>query len=270
MIRYDKNINSELVKAVRNYNAKISRLESKGVQTRLEKVSLRTIRREVIDRKELVSYIKEMRKFGQRGVERIAFVDTYKHPITEYELLVAKNRQKRAIRLAEKKIEQAEKVTITTGGEKEIETLMGTDYVSDLKANLQRLKEQKFAKTLSKSKKAKIVQASRSVLRSETRAKANQGNFFDILRQAAGFSQVPTSVVNHIESVLRKLDAVQWEMCRNGEQLIIALIEKYNMVQDAKAEHNKNELESLRIDIANILNQLDGTVDEIFEYYSGK
>lgn len=266
MIRYDSNLNSALVKAVRNYNAKVARLERKGIETTAEKVSLRTVRREFQDRRDLLAYIRELRTFGKRGVERIAFVDYYKNPVSEYEIAIAKSRQRRAIRMAEEKIEEAKGVIKTTGGTQELESLMGTDYVANLQANLQRLREQTFTKRLSKTEQAKIIRSSRSILNVGQTAERARGNFFEILKKECDFADMNGAYEN-IRSKLGQLNAQNWELARNGEQTIVALMENYPRMSEAKSDAEKERLKS---DLQVLINTLNNTVDQVVEYYSGE
>lgn len=266
MIRYDSNLNSALVKAVRNYNAKVARLERKGIETTAEKVSLRTVRRDFQDRRDLLAYIRELRTFGKRGVERIAFLDYYKNPISEYEIEVAKSRQRRAIRMAEEKIKEAKGVIKTTGGEKELESLMGTDYVAGLQANLQRLKDQSFTKRLSQTEQAKIIRSARSILNIGQTSERARGNFFDILKKECDFAEMNGSYEN-IRAKLSQLNAQNWELARNGEQTIVALMENYPRMSDAKSAAEKERLKS---DLQVLIRMLENTADQIVEYYSGE
>lgn len=266
MIRYDSNLNSALVKAVRNYNAKVARLERKGIETTAEKVSLRNIRREFQDRRDLLSYIRELRTFSKRGVERIAFIDYYKNPVSEYEIAVARSRQRRAIRMAEEKIQEAKRTTKTTGGVEELENLMGTDYVANLQANLDRLRGQSFTKRLSKTEQAKIIRSARSILNAGQTAERVRDNFFDILKKECSFAG-RWPVYDEIVSKLSQLNAQSWELARNGEQTIVALIENYPRMREVKTEAEK---ESLRNDLQLLIDTLVRTCDKIVEYYSGE
>ena len=76
-IRYDDKLNKQILKTVRNFNAKVARLEKEGIESPVEKVTVRQLKQDFTDRRELLSYMREMRKLSQRGVERIAYVDRW-------------------------------------------------------------------------------------------------------------------------------------------------------------------------------------------------
>ena len=265
MIRYDSNLNSALVKAVRNYNAKIRRLESKGIDTKLEKASLRTVRKQFQERSDLLSYIRELRAFGKRGVERIAFIDRYDNPVTDYEINVAKSRQRRAIKMAEKRIEEAKGFIKTTGGEEELESLMGTDYVNNLKANLQRLKENKFTKKLSQTRQAQIIRSARAVINIDKTNERIRSNFFEILEKECDFAGVSKVTYQKIVDKLGNMNAMAWELARSGEQTIVALMENYPQMRESESEPDK---QYLRNELKMLISTLESSVDQIVDYYS--
>ena len=93
-IRYDEKLNKQILKTVRNFNAKVARLEREGVSLPVTKVSVKAIKKDFSDRRKLMSYMRELRKFSQRGVERIAYVDRWEKEYTLYEFKVAGIRQR--------------------------------------------------------------------------------------------------------------------------------------------------------------------------------
>ncbi len=68
-IRYDKQLKNEIYKAVRSFNAKVSRLEQKGVSAALlpERVSTKTIKQNYTNRRQLRSYLKSLQEFTSKG-----------------------------------------------------------------------------------------------------------------------------------------------------------------------------------------------------------
>lgn len=68
-IRYDKQLKNEIYKAVRSFNAKISRLEEKGVSAALlpDRISSKNIKANFGTRKQLRSYLKTLQEFTSKG-----------------------------------------------------------------------------------------------------------------------------------------------------------------------------------------------------------
>lgn len=68
-IRYDKQLKNEIYKAVRSFNAKVSRLEKKGVSSALlpDKVSTKGIKANFTERRQLRAYLSSLQDFTSKG-----------------------------------------------------------------------------------------------------------------------------------------------------------------------------------------------------------
>lgn len=266
MIRYDENINNQILKTVASFNRKLRRLEKAGIDTNLQKVSTRAIKKEFESRRELESYLKELRRFAKRGSEKIALVDRYGNEYSRYEVSTARARQRRAIKVAKTKIAQAKKITRTEGGEKEVESLMGTDYVNNLQANLENLLNKKFTQNLSEAQQARLLRSAQRILGTERYQRAIRSNFYDILRKEAELANVDSSKIDFIIESMDKLGDQFFEIARNGEELIVAIEEKYPQMKDATTQAERDSIAS---EIGVYVDALYESIPDITEYYSG-
>lgn len=68
-IRYNKQLQNEIYKAVRSFNAKISRLQSKGVSAALlpDRLSTKSIKANYTNRRQLRTYLKSLQEFTSKG-----------------------------------------------------------------------------------------------------------------------------------------------------------------------------------------------------------
>lgn len=68
-IRYDNQLKNEIYKAVRSFNAKISRLERKGVSAALlpDRISTQNIKQNYTNRRQLRSYLASLQDFTSKG-----------------------------------------------------------------------------------------------------------------------------------------------------------------------------------------------------------
>lgn len=239
-IRYDNKLNREIVKTVRNFNAKVSRLESQGIDSPVEKVKIREIKRNFQNRRELESYLRELRKFSQRGVERIAYVDRYEKGWTLYEFKVGGIRQRRAIREAERLLAEAKKKHRTEEGVPGPETLMGTDYARNLEANLTKLRGTRYnQRKMTASKKASVLRATKRILGSQAFQLSIKDNFASHLRilgEAAGLDQ---SYIEEIITAIQKVDPRDFERLRATEEIINSIETYYPMWKDARTKQEK-------------------------------
>jgi len=264
-IRYDEKLNKQLLKTVRNFNAKVSRLEKQGVAVPVEKVSVRQLKKDFTDRRELQSYMRELRKFSQRGVERIVYVDRYEKEWTRYEFKVGSIRQRRAIREAERLLAEAKKTHRTEEGVPGPETLMGTDYARNLEANLSKLKEARYnQKTMSSASKATILRSTKRVLGTlsyQIAIKDNLIRHLHVLGQAAGLDE---SYINEIAAALRKVKAKNFEKLRATEEIINSIETYYPMWKDART---KQEQKAVGNSVRPFIISLHDNINEILGDY---
>lgn len=239
-IRYDDKLNKQILKTVRNFNAKVARLEKEGIESPVEKVTVRQLKQDFTDRRELMSYMREMRKFSQRGVERIAYVDRWGKKYSLYDFKVGGIRQRRAIREAERLLAEAKNMHRTEGGIPNPQTLMGTDYANNLEANLSKLRDTRYhQKKLTSEKKAQLLRASKGVLGSKKFQHAVKENFFQHLRVLGRAAGLDDSYIEEIVSVLKSVPPKSFEQLRSREELINAIETFYPQWKDAKTPTEK-------------------------------
>lgn len=70
-IRYDKNFNKEIQKVVKNFNAKITRLEATEQEILPDKTSVKELKTIYKDRRQLKRKLKQLRKFSEKGMEKV-------------------------------------------------------------------------------------------------------------------------------------------------------------------------------------------------------
>lgn len=267
-IRYDKKLNQEIVRTVRNFNAKVTKLERQGAELNFGKVSIRELKQDFKKRNELISYLKELRKFSQRDVERIAYVDRWGKKYTAYEFKVGYTRQRRAIHEAERLLDEAQKAHRTEGGTPGPQTLMGTDYAENLKANLEKLKTQRYhQRRMSAAKKAQMLRASTKVLGSKKYQFAIKDNFFQHLRILGEAAGLPSSYIAEIEHILKNVPPQDFEKMRSAEELINAIEEYYPQWKDAKTPTEKMAIGQA---VRPLIVALHDNVAKIVEVYTGE
>ena len=96
-IRYDRKLNQEINKVIRNFNQKVARLEKEERELLPSKITKKELKRETGTRTELKRRLKELQKFSKRGAEEIV---TTKEGfrLTRYDINVLKTQRSRAKR----------------------------------------------------------------------------------------------------------------------------------------------------------------------------
>lgn len=128
MIRYDKKFNSYLNRVVRNFNAKISRLQKQGYTHLPNKVSVRELKNSYDERRYLKTKLNELRRFSRRGAENL--VKTNSEVIfNKWEIQNLQIQRRVQLSRLTRQLKKYQKTRITNFGKLEIPTL--SEYESD-------------------------------------------------------------------------------------------------------------------------------------------
>ena len=120
-IRYDRKLNQEINRVIRNFNQKIARLEKEERELLPSKITKKELKRETGTRTELKRRLKELQKFSKRGAEEIV---TTKEGfrLTRYDINVLKTQRSRAKRQLTKEIRKLETTKPTVFGREQYST----------------------------------------------------------------------------------------------------------------------------------------------------
>ena len=95
-IRYDKKLNQEINRTIKNFNQKIARLEKQERELLPSKITKKDLKSSVYTRAELQRKLKELQRFSKRGAEDI--IETKGGvKLTQYELSNIKRENARLI-----------------------------------------------------------------------------------------------------------------------------------------------------------------------------
>ena len=141
LIRWTKSDRENLRKAVRNYNAKITRLEKKGLENLPQKIDYKALRYGtkatydklgnviehtkygILSRNELRNTINSLKRFSSRGSEKIVTLDSGEK-ITSWERREIGYKKARATRYLNKRIEEVSNKSTFGMGNKEKQELI--------------------------------------------------------------------------------------------------------------------------------------------------
>lgn len=122
-IRWRQDDNEQLRKAVKNFNAKITRLEKKDPQNKNalpEKISVKQIKDLIDTRQDLKREINALKRFTRRGAERIISVpdNDYNLKVTKWQKEEMTRRTAVINRKREKRLKELQQIEMKSGGEK--------------------------------------------------------------------------------------------------------------------------------------------------------
>lgn len=120
MIRYDKKINNEINRIVRNYNAKINRVIKKDkyniyyVPQKITAKDIQKLKTNVVSRRDLTNRLKDIELYTKRNAEQ--YISKNGQSISRYQYNVLKRNKAIALRRLNKKIKYFETNRPTSSG----------------------------------------------------------------------------------------------------------------------------------------------------------
>lgn len=216
-IRYDRSLQTEIRRVVKNFNAKRRRLEKQGRKDLPPKVSVKELKG-FTRRRELYTALSDLRRFSKKGAENRVKIQAGN--ITKWELETLKQRSRRAkisISRRLKGVEEREKSAPYKG------------MVRDFIKNLQYQREY-LDKDITKMSGARLRTYRKIVDRNEDRKIKNETfyeNFFDMLFKDAYVAGIDQERLDALEKKLRKLTPEQLALAYNEEPVLHNILEKY-------------------------------------------
>ena len=262
MIRYDFSLNKEINRLVRNYNAKISRLEKKGLEVP-KKISKTDLKKKFTKRSDLKRELKEIEYFTRRGSE--ASVQIKNDTIPKYEFHRIKGEVRRA------KYKLSRQITIegnkpfifegrkTSATVKEFQT---TEF-KNLQAKRQALN--KDLRKLTRGELSKLSSRSRGDISGiSEKDKSLYWNYWDAINDLGLSFGVDDEKIEYIRKRLFSLGLSGFTKAFNNEQILKDLLSFYiptyfnNLVVYGQAFN----------DVQMLFNELYVKVDTIVDNYS--
>lgn len=228
-IRFDKKLNREINRTIKNFNQKIARLEKSDRELLLpNKVTKQELLSNLYDRTDLRRRLKKLQRFSKRGAEEIitlesgARISSYEYENIKIESRVIKARLTREInRLKVEKIRiggEKQDTTFAESGDKNYLNLVARRQA--LNKHLSGLDEEHlklYQKLINKSKR-------------NTRYYDNifMGNYLESLTKTGEFYGYDAGKIEEIKEKLLTLDSKKFTQLFNDDQIIKAILD-YNM-----------------------------------------
>ena len=263
-IRYDKDLNKEIERTVRNFNSKVTRLERQLKRLVPEKISKRGIKESVTSRTDLKRKLKELQKYSERGVEEV-ITTAGGTIVTKYELDKMK---KESIRLKKKisreiNILKVEKPKVF--GKKQAKTFaeMGDEYFLNLVARRKALE-----KEITKLSPEEFQRYKELLDKTEEKYKEQSDKFkssyYVMLTDLAYLYDYDQGKLKVIENKLMSLPTDKFLKLFNEDKSIKAIIEYYIMRVGNPAGIDP---EKIREDVITLYDNLYENIDEIVKDY---
>ena len=265
-IRYDKKLNNEINKVIRNYNAKIRRIEKYTDSFNYlipEKMTKKDLMQNVYTRQELRRKLNELKRYSQRGAEESLQL-TGGYILSRYEYENLKREKARVKRNISREIKRLEMEKPRVFGKVQTHTFaqMGDSYYLNLKAKREAL--EKKIDILNKMEferyKKLVYKTGRSM---EYQTSLFRENYKKMLTDLGYYTGYNTEKLKMLEEKLNKLNNKQFYRLFQNEKSIKAITEYYPLITN-KSIKGFNPLD-IKDDVSSLYDNLIENIDNIIE-----
>ena len=269
-IRYDKKLNQEINRTIKNFNQKIARLEKQDRELLPSKITKKDLKSNVYTRAELYRKLKELQRFSNRGAEDIiatgggARLTMYDYQnIKRENARIKRNITREINRLRVEKPKIFGKIQSSTFSE------MGdTDYLNlvarrkALEKDINKLSKEeleRFRKLIEKTGKSQ--QYMNSIFKE---------NYFEMLTDLAYYYGYDKKKLDEMKKKLMKLKPNDFLRLFKEDKSIRAILDYYPIVTsnfDFNTGMYVNRMD-YQEDVMNLYDALYDNLDDILKYYA--
>lgn len=264
-IRYDKKLNQEINRTIKNFNQKIARLEKQERELLPSKITKKNLKESVYTRRELQRKLKELQRFSKRGAEDIITTRGGVR-LTKYELNEIKRENARVKRNITREINRlrVEKPKIFGKSQSATFSQMGdTDYLNlvarrkALEKDINKLSREEFERF------TKLVE--KTGRNQEYMNNIFKENYFDMLTKTAYYFDYDNDKLNMLKQKLMSLKPNDFLKLFKEDKSIRAILDYYPVVTNSFNAINPDDI---REDVINLYNNLVDNIDEIIQDYA--
>lgn len=262
-IRYDKKLNAEINRVVRNFNQKIRRIQKYEDSYNYivpETTSVKSLKHNVYTRNELKRKLAELKRFSVRGAEDVMQMSGG-FMLSRYEYENLKREKARVKRNISREITRLETEKPTVYGKKQAMTFaqMGDSYFLNLKAKREALEKQveKLNREEFKKYKELVYKVGRS---REYQKSLFRDNYKKMLTDLAYYTGYDKEKIKELETKLDKLNDRQFYKLFQSEKAIKSITEYYPLVTGSVKGFNPLDIKE---DVASLYNNLLENIDDI-------
>ena len=262
-IRYDKQLSREIARTVRNFNAKVRRLEKIRRELVPERVSVASLKEEFTSRADLKRRLRELQRFSTRGVEDIITTSGGART-TKYEYQLIKERARISKIRISRTLTEIGKITPVVYGKKQAHKYaeMGSEEISNLKA-----RRESLSKDISKLNQQQYQRYKERVFNDYSSWNSERGkkffnSYMDIIDKAGYMAGVPQYQIDHIKNALSSLSIYQFGMIMS-ESVFKSILDKYIQMKIQAGVLSVDDEQELR----ETFESLNENIDERGEQY---
>lgn len=262
-IRYDKKLNQEINKTIRNFNQKIARLEKQERELLPAKITKKEIKKDVSSRSELQRKLKELQRFSKRGAEEI-ITTSGGIRTTRYEIKNLITERARAKRQLTREIKRLQSTKPTIFGREQYSTYaqMGSSrYLNVMK------KRKALEKNINKMDKDEYKRYQKLIEKiNKSYDYTNdqfKNSYLDMLVDLGYHYGYDSEKLEALKEKVSKLDNDKFVELFNRESSIKAIVEYYPTIK----KKSQQDYDSLKEDVSLLYDNILENIDDILKEY---
>lgn len=264
-IRYDKKLNQEINKTIKNFNQKIARLEKQDRELLPSKITKKDLKSGVYTRTELHRKLKELQRFSTRGAEDI--IETKGGArLTRYDYQNIKRENTRVKQNITREINRLRVEKPKIFGKTQTSTFseMGdTDYLN-LVARRKAL--EKDINKLSRDELERFTKLIEKTGRNQQYMNTIfKDNYFDMLTDLAYYFDYDNDKLNMLKQKLMNLKPNDFLKLFKEDKSIRAILDYYPIVTNSFNAINPDDIKE---DVINLYDNLIDNIDMIIQDYA--
>lgn len=264
-IRYDKNLQNEITRVVRNFNNKINRLEKLQNDLILpDKITKKSLTEGYYTRKDLQRKLNELKRFSTRGIEKT--IETKAGlKLSEYELINLKKESARIKRNLTREINKMRTTKPKIFGKVQTATFsqMGDTMYLNLLARREALEKDtnKLTKEEYERYKKLILKTAKN---KEYMNSVFKENYRKMLTDLGYYYNYDKEKMKVLEGKLDKLSPNEFLKLFQNDKSIKAIIDYYPIITDTLSSINPKDIQD---DVKVLYDNLIDNIDDILENY---
>lgn len=265
-IRYDKKLNNEIDKTIRNFNAKITRLEKQGFSPNLlpNKITKKALKEDYDYRKGLVRKLNEMKSFSKRGAEETLSIDG--DEITKYEFEIIKKNIANAKRILTRNIKNYENKKVKIAGKNQPSTFSQIGDQAYLTDIAKREALNKNIKKLTKEDLKRIEKlAKKTIEKNYYMNSIFKSNYLEMLTALGYQAGYDKEKMEKIEEKIMKLKPAEFLKLFNEDKAIKSILDYYPIITGQIKGMN---IEDIKTDVTGLYDVLYDNIDNIVKEYA--
>ena len=264
-IRYDKKLNSEINRTIRNFNNKITRLNKLEQGYILpQKITKQGLKDSVYTRTELKRKLNELQRFSKRGAEETV-VTASGFATSRYELENLKRESARVKRNLSIQLKKLETTSPTVFGKSQSATFsqMGDSFYLNIKTKREALN--KDINLLSKEEIQRYEKLVAKIGRSNAYMNSIfKQNYNEILTNIGYYTGYDNEKLKLLESKLNQLSPQQFYQLFQNEKAIKSIVDYYPISTGGVGGFNPDDIKE---DVETLYDNLINNIDDILEEY---